>query len=134
MLEAENGKVRAEAEKRVLEMTVQEGGRKLNEAEAKLTEAEVDKQLLEKEYELKLKMKENNATSAIRALERKLGEAERNEKKMDEIVRGLNEELEKVSELVKELEASNSDRDSLAKKYQDAEEAVRSELAQTQTE
>ena len=41
---------------------------------------------------------------------------------------------QKVSELVKELEASNSDRDSLAKKYQDAEEAVRSELAQTQTE
>ena len=44
---------------------------------------------------------------------------------------------QKVSELVKKLEASNSDRDSLAKKYQDAEgdlETVKSELAQTQTE
>ena len=44
---------------------------------------------------------------------------------------------QKVSELVKKLEASNSDRDSLAKKYQDAEgdlEMVKSELAQTQTE
>lgn len=95
MLEAEKGKVRAEAEKRVLETTVQEGGRKLNEAEAKLREAEVHKQLLEKEFELKLKMKEDNATSAIRALERELGEAERNKKKMDEVVRGLKEELEK---------------------------------------
>ena len=44
---------------------------------------------------------------------------------------------QKVSELVKKLEASNSDRDSMAKKYQDAEgdlETVKSELAQTQTE
>ena len=44
---------------------------------------------------------------------------------------------QKVSELVKKLEASNSDRDSLAKKYQDAEgdlETVKSELAQTQAE
>ena len=41
---------------------------------------------------------------------------------------------QKVSELVKKLEASNSDRDTLAKKYQGAEEAVRSELAQTQAE
>ena len=44
---------------------------------------------------------------------------------------------QKASELVKKLEASNSDRDSLAKKYQDAEgdlEMVKSELAQTQTE
>ena len=43
---------------------------------------------------------------------------------------------QKVSELMKKLEASNSDRDSLAKKYQDAEgalETVKSELAQTQT-
>ena len=39
---------------------------------------------------------------------------------------------QKVSELVKKLEASNSDRDTLAKKYQDAEETVGSELAQTQ--
>ena len=76
-------------------MTVQEGGRKLNEAEAKLRAAEVHKQLLEKEFELKLKMKEDNATSAIQALERELGEAERNKKKMDEVVRGLREELEK---------------------------------------
>ena len=44
---------------------------------------------------------------------------------------------QKVSQLVKKLEASNSDRDSLAKKYQDAKgdlETVKSELAQTQTE
>ena len=44
---------------------------------------------------------------------------------------------QKVSELVKKLEASNSDRDSMAKKYQDAEgdlETVKSELAQTQAE
>ena len=44
---------------------------------------------------------------------------------------------QKVSELMKKLEASNSDRDSLAKKYQDAEgdlETVKSELAQTQAE
>ena len=44
---------------------------------------------------------------------------------------------QKVSELVKKLEASNSDRDSLAKKYQDAEgdlETVHSVLAQTQAE
>ena len=109
MLEAEKGKVRAEAEKRVLETTVQEGDRKMNEAEAKLREtddklreaddklreAEVHKQLLEKEFELKLKMKEDNATSAIRALERELGEAERNKKKIDEVVWGLKEELEK---------------------------------------
>ena len=102
MLEAEKGKACAEAEKRVLETTVQEGGRKLNEAEAKLREAddklrdaEVHKQLLEKEFELKLKMKEDNATSAIQVLERELGEAERNKKKMDEVVRGLKEELEK---------------------------------------
>ena len=94
-MEAEKGKVHAEAEKRVLEMTVQEGGRKLNETEAKLRAAEVHKQLLEKEFELKLKMKEDNATSAIQALERELGEAERNKKKMDEVVRGLKEELEK---------------------------------------
>ena len=43
----------------------------------------------------------------------------------------------KVSELMKKLEASNSDRNSLAKKYQDAEgdlETVKSELAQTQAE
>ena len=42
-----------------------------------------------------------------------------------------------MSELVKKLEASNSDRDGLAKKYQDAEgdlETVKSELAQTQAE
>ena len=95
MLEAEKGKVRAEAEKRDLEMTVQEVGRKLSESEAKLREAEVHKQLLEKEFELKLAMKEDNATSAIQALERELGEAERNKKKMNEVVRGLKEELEK---------------------------------------
>ena len=102
MLEAEKGKARAEAEKRVLETTVQEGGRKLSEAEAKLREAddnlrdaEVHKQLLEKEFELKLKMERENATSAIRALERELGEAEKNKKKLDEVVRGLKEELEK---------------------------------------
>ena len=95
MLEAEKGKVRAEAEKRVLETTVQESGRKLNEVEAKLRGAEVHKQLLEKEFELKLKMKEDNATSAIRALEGELGEAERNKNELDEVVRGLKEELEK---------------------------------------
>ena len=95
MLEAEKDKVRAEAEKRVLETTVQEVGRKLNESEAKLREAEACKQLLEVEFKLKLEMKEENATSAIRALERELGEAERNKKKMDEVVRGLKEELEK---------------------------------------
>ena len=95
MLEAEKGKVRAEAEKRVLETTVQEVGRELSESEAKLREAEVHKQLLEKEFELKLVMKEDNATSAIRALEGELGEAKRNKKKLDEVVRGLKEELEK---------------------------------------
>ena len=102
MLEAEKGKVRAEAEKRVLETTVQEVGRKLSESEAKLKEAddklreaEVHKQLLEKEFELKLKIKEDNATSTIRALEGELGEVERNKKKVDEEVRGLREELEK---------------------------------------
>ena len=44
---------------------------------------------------------------------------------------------QKVSELVKKLAASNSDRDSLAKQYQDAEadlETMKSELAQTQAE
>ena len=109
MLEAEKGKVRAEAEKRDLEMTVHEVGRKLNESEAKLREAddklretgdklreaEVHKQLLEVEFELKLKMKEDNATSAIQALEGELGEAERNKKKLDEVMRGLKEELKK---------------------------------------
>ena len=95
MLEAEKGKVRAEAEKRDLETTVQEVGRKLSESEAKLREAEVHKQLLEKEFELKLVMKEDNATSTIRALEGELGEAKRNKKKLDEVVRGLKEELEK---------------------------------------
>ena len=44
---------------------------------------------------------------------------------------------QKVSKLMEELEASNSDRDSLEKKYQEAgKDLVRlmSELAQTQTE
>ena len=102
VLEAEKGKVRAEAEKRDLEMTVHEVGRKLSESEAKLREAddklreaEVHKQLLEVEFELKLKMKEDNATSAIQALEGELGEAERNKKKLDEVMRGLKEELKK---------------------------------------
>ena len=95
MLEAEKGKVRAGAEKRDLEMTVHEVGRKLSESEAKLREAEVHKQLLEVEFELQLKMKEDNATSAIRALEGELGEAERNKNELDEVVRGLKEELEK---------------------------------------
>ena len=102
MLEAEKGKVRAEAEKRVLETTVQEGSRKLNEAEAKLREAddklrdaEVHKQLLEVEFKLKLKMERENATSAIQALEGELDEAERNKNEQDEVVRGLKEELEK---------------------------------------
>ena len=56
VLEAEKGKVCAEAEKRVLETTVQEVGRKMSESEGKLREAddkmmeaEVHKQLLEKE-------------------------------------------------------------------------------------
>lgn len=109
MLEAEKGKARADAEKRVLETTVQEGGRKLNEAEAKLSQAddklreagyklregEVHKQLLEKEFELKLEMERENATFARQALEGELDEAERNKKKMDEVVKGLKEELEK---------------------------------------
>ena len=54
------------------------------------------------------------------------------EKMMAEQAELQDRQEQKVSELVKKLEASNSDRDSLAKKYQDAEEAVRSELAQTQ--
>ena len=91
VLEAEKSKVRAEADKRVLEMTVQEVDRKLSKAEAKLRKAKMHKQLLEKEFELKLKMERENATSAIRALERELGEAERNMKKMDEVMRGLKE-------------------------------------------
>ena len=49
MLEAEKGKVRAEAEKRVLEMKLNEAEAKLREADDKLIEAEVHKQLLEKE-------------------------------------------------------------------------------------
>ena len=72
MLEAEKGKVHAEAEKTVLQMTVQESGRKLSEAEVKLREAgdklmeaEVHKQLLEKEFELKLKRKEDNAKEEL---------------------------------------------------------------------
>ena len=43
----------------------------------------------------------------------------------------------KVSKLMEELEASNSDRDSLEKKYRDVAEdqkRVQSELAQTQAE
>ena len=92
MLEAEKGKVCAEAEKRNLETTVHEVGRKLSESEAKLREAEVHKQLLEVEFELQLEMERENAKQA---LEGKLDEAERNKKKLDEVVRGLKEELEK---------------------------------------
>ena len=95
MLEAEKGKVRAEAEKRVLEMAVQEVGGKLGDAEDKLREAEVHRQLLEKEFILTLEMERENATSAKRALEGELSEAKRTQEKMDEIVRQLKEELEK---------------------------------------
>ena len=49
MLEAEKGKVCAEAEKRLLETKVQEVGRNLSAAEDKMMKAEVHKQLLEKE-------------------------------------------------------------------------------------
>ena len=95
VLKVEKGKVRAEDEKRVLETTVQEVGRKLSESEAKLREAEVHKRLLEKEFELKLEMERENVTSAKQGLEVELYEAERNKKKKDEVVRGLKEELEK---------------------------------------
>ena len=96
MLEAEKGKVYAEAEKRVLVERVQEFSRKLSAAEDKLREAEVHKRLFEKEFELKMKIKQESATSTIEALEGELGEARRSKEKTDEVVRGLKKEMEKM--------------------------------------
>ena len=107
MLEAEKGKAHAEAEKRVLEERVWEAGKTLmSAAEDKLRKAEVHKRLLEKkaqsyeddveETQWKIKMEQEQlerATSVIEALEGKLVEARRAKEKMDEVVKGLKEEL-----------------------------------------
>ena len=105
MLEAEKGKFRAEAEKRVLEEKVQEVGRKLSAAQDKLREAddkqretEMCKRLLEKEFEMKLVMEQEQlerTTSAVEALEEELGEARGCKEKMEEEVMRLREELAK---------------------------------------
>ena len=96
MLEAEKGKFCAEAEKRVLEEKVQEVGRKLSAAQDKQMEAEKCKRLLEKEFELMMKMEQEQVERTVKALEEELGEARRSKVKMDEVVKGLNEELEKM--------------------------------------
>ena len=107
-MEAEKGKVYAEAEKRVLEERVWEVGKKLIAADDKLKEAEVHKRLLEKEAqsykddveEIQQKMEKEQdllerTTSTLGALESELAEARQAKEKMDDTVSGLKEELER---------------------------------------
>ena len=53
------------------------------------------KRLLEKEFELMMKMEQEQVERTVKALEEELGEARRSKEKMDEVVKGLKEELEK---------------------------------------
>ena len=107
-MEAEKGKVYAEAEKRFLEERVLEVGKKLIAAEDKLKEAEVHKRLNEKEAqsykddveEIQQKMEKEQdllegTASTLGALEGELAEARQAKEKMDDTVKGLEEELEK---------------------------------------
>ena len=100
-MEAEKGKVYAEAEKRFLEERVWEVGKKLIAADDKLKEAEVHKRLNEKEAQSykddveEIQQKMERTTSTLGALEGKLAEARQAKEKMDDTVRGLKEELEK---------------------------------------